>query len=531
MHSTTTIMNSPSPSPSTSSNSTTTRKRTHLKPSQVEILQESFNTNPLPDSSVRSRLARELAVTERTIQIWFQNRRAKARKVEALGAFSAVNGSNAHHHLMGAAANMNASLLRPDWITASRHSTPPRYQATFRTMMTPERFEELKHQDQHQIRRRPRSSSKPEPKSSHLLDMTRGHDSTTTTSAATTATRAMSEGLSTSQQQNNTTITQHPEVLFPANNNTTMTASSNSSPMDITSTSSSPIQMVPLPVNVLRIGTWTRFTHAAAHIHQRDWDLVCYGSPVDRELVWRVQAEGHHFRIQISFDQIQQLRLSQQIQVETGDLVGQLDIELNLPLAFSMWRFGQDLQWVRCGDFTEDKQASVDGLHILQGNHDAFKQALLDLIAMTPELATKMSVMPPILSSNGVVDLTQPPPLDLCRDFTMSPSATPEPSSLTAAGTVPHQLMYHGNLPYTGGGMINPQHLSKANMSHLMLQAPFFYPQNSNSNSNHYHHHSTDNTTTTEEDLYHQMILHSNNNSQHAMFSQLNHSINPSILM
>ncbi|OAD00615.1 Homeodomain-like DNA binding domain-containing transcription factor, partial [Mucor lusitanicus CBS 277.49] len=58
------------------------RKRTHLNPTQVATLQDSFSTNPLPDSSVRSRLARELAVTERTIQIWFQNRRAKARKVE-----------------------------------------------------------------------------------------------------------------------------------------------------------------------------------------------------------------------------------------------------------------------------------------------------------------------------------------------------------------------------------------------------------------------------------------------------------------
>jgi hypothetical protein len=144
-------------------NTTTTRKRTHLKPSQVTVLQESFNNNPLPDSSVRSRLARELDVTERTIQIWFQNRRAKARKSEALSSFTTTN---------------TPSLIAP----MDRHHTPPRYQATFRTMMTPERFEELK-QDSHQIRKRPRSSSKPE-KSSHLLDIVRAHENT----------RAMSEG-------------------------------------------------------------------------------------------------------------------------------------------------------------------------------------------------------------------------------------------------------------------------------------------------------------------------------------------------
>ncbi|KAI7852653.1 homeobox protein EgHBX4, partial [Circinella umbellata] len=59
-------------------------KRTHLKPSQLTILQNSFSVNPLPDASVRSQLAQDLNVSERTIQIWFQNRRAKARKLEAL---------------------------------------------------------------------------------------------------------------------------------------------------------------------------------------------------------------------------------------------------------------------------------------------------------------------------------------------------------------------------------------------------------------------------------------------------------------
>jgi hypothetical protein len=159
----------------TTTTTTTTRKRTHLKPSQVTVLQESFNNNPLPDSSVRSRLARELDVTERTIQIWFQNRRAKARKVEALGSFPTISTSS------------NPSLIAPGYMdpNSARHPTPPRYQATFRTMMTPERFEELKQQDNHQIRKRPRSSSKPEPKSSHLLDIVQAHEST----------RAMSEGV------------------------------------------------------------------------------------------------------------------------------------------------------------------------------------------------------------------------------------------------------------------------------------------------------------------------------------------------
>jgi hypothetical protein len=273
-----------------------------------------------------------------------------------------------------------------------------------------------------------------------------------------------------------------------------------------------PIQVVPLPVSVLRIGSWTRFAHASPQTQQKDWDLVCYGSPIDRELIWRVQAEGHHFRIQVGFDSIHQLRLSQQVQAETGELVGQLDIDLSLPLVFSMWRFGQDNQWVRCGDFTEDKQASVDGTHILQGNHQSLRQALLDLMVFAPELASKVNVVPTTMM---MMDLTQaPPPLDLCRDFTMSPSATPEPSSLSG-GYVPQQMMYHNSLPY---GMINPQQLSKTNMSHLMLQAPFFYlSQQINSNEN-----------QTNEELY-QMMIQQQQSSM--MFAQPTASSSTSLLL
>ncbi|KAI8882002.1 homeobox-domain-containing protein [Backusella circina FSU 941] len=353
---------------------TPTRKRTHLKASQVSILQESFNNNPLPDSSVRSRLARDLSVTERTIQIWFQNRRAKARKSEV---FSNNSGSQT-----------------------------PRYQATFRTMMTPERFEELKQDHHQQIRRRPRSCSKPEPKSARLLESIMPN-------------RAMSEGI------NHTIGIKKYSHLGQ---------------------SKTPLQSVQLPVSVLRIGSWTRFAHAS----QQQQGLVCHANLAEREFIWKIQAEGHHFRIQLGFDHIQRLHLGQQIQLETGEWVGQIDIETQqAPLEFSMWRINQDQDWIRCGDFTEDKQASVDSIHILQGNHEAFKQVLLDLISLAPELATKISVAPVMTEA------------DICRELTMSPSSTPEPTACIQ----PHQLVY----PFAG-------QQEEKSMSHLMLQAPFFYP-------------------------------------------------------
>lgn len=172
------------------------RRRTHLKPSQVAVLQESFVTNSLPDSTIRSRLARELGVSERTVQIWFQNRRAKARKLEAysdgqgmstlvpnvrtgwvdipppskpiLTSPSSSSSLNLHHHQTSTS-------------TINNHTTT----TTFRQLMTPERFEELN------PHRRPRSQST-HPTSSVMnnkKNILNNHQS-----LSSSHTRAMSEG-------------------------------------------------------------------------------------------------------------------------------------------------------------------------------------------------------------------------------------------------------------------------------------------------------------------------------------------------
>lgn len=393
--------------------STTTRKRTHLKSSQVSILQESFNTNPLPDATVRSRLARDLEVTERTIQIWFQNRRAKARKSDT-------------------------TYTPPVW---PEPPTPPRYQATFRTMMTPEIFQELK-QDPPVLKKRPRSSSKPEPKSHLLLDPLSAH------------TRAVSEGLVR-------------DTIAPTNDIS----------LDTTPDYHS-LQLIQFPVNILRIGSWTRFTQPS---QSGEWDLVCYADPVDAEFVWKVQAEGHYFRIQVPFQHIRQITLSP-VWMET-DMLGQLEIDISgLPLTFSMWRTNQDSQWVRCGDFTEDKQASLDPVHLLQGSHEALKGCLLDLIALCPDLATKISVVPsvqPPLSPN----------IDISRDYTLSPTATPEP-----------HYMY-STMPYQQQQPQQPH--NKYSSNQLIPPSNYFYP-------------------AVNQELYQQLILQQQQQQQHQYRDMLN---------
>eukprot|EP00866_Antonospora_locustae_P000562 jgi/Antlo1/562/2325 len=55
------------------------RKKTTRQ--QLEVLERTFETNIRPDTQMRKMLAEQLGMTPRSIQVWFQNRRAKEKKM------------------------------------------------------------------------------------------------------------------------------------------------------------------------------------------------------------------------------------------------------------------------------------------------------------------------------------------------------------------------------------------------------------------------------------------------------------------
>jgi len=63
---------------STSGESAGGRKRVTTE--QLAILERAFECGMIPDQETRRRLAERLGFTERRVQIWFQNRRAKMKK-------------------------------------------------------------------------------------------------------------------------------------------------------------------------------------------------------------------------------------------------------------------------------------------------------------------------------------------------------------------------------------------------------------------------------------------------------------------
>lgn len=55
------------------------QRRTRASREQVRILEEAFNVNTQPNAKTRETLSKRLGMTERSVQIWFQNRRAKIK--------------------------------------------------------------------------------------------------------------------------------------------------------------------------------------------------------------------------------------------------------------------------------------------------------------------------------------------------------------------------------------------------------------------------------------------------------------------
>ncbi|KAI9302588.1 hypothetical protein BJ944DRAFT_150362, partial [Cunninghamella echinulata] len=351
------------------------RRRTHLKPSQVAVLQESFVINSLPDSAIRSQLAHELGVSERTVQIWFQNRRAKARKLEAYTDSNGQVGSG----------GILIPNVRTGWVdipppskpvSTLRHpsasSSSPSI-TTFRPFMTPERFEETRFINDH------------ENKNDNNLFINDNSPLSTT--------RAMSEG-------------NHREVLH-----------------------------ITLPTNALRIGTWARF---ASLTSQNELDLQCICFPFDRLFVWQIEDSGHQFRIQVNMNHVHQIRLSTSSsstshghqESNNSTVIGQLELEVS-QVHFSMCQLHTHLhpnQWVPCGDFSENRQASLITTHILHGNYHALKQTFMDLMTMIPDLSSKFILSTATTPSTSASASASS--LDLShynRDLTLSPSSTPEP--------------------------------------------------------------------------------------------------------
>lgn len=73
------------------------RPRTTITAKQLETLKVAYNTSPKPARHVREQLSHDTGLDMRVVQVWFQNRRAKEKRLKKdangqIGKQSLVNG-------------------------------------------------------------------------------------------------------------------------------------------------------------------------------------------------------------------------------------------------------------------------------------------------------------------------------------------------------------------------------------------------------------------------------------------------------
>uniref|UniRef100_A0A915DD77 Homeobox domain-containing protein n=1 Tax=Ditylenchus dipsaci TaxID=166011 RepID=A0A915DD77_9BILA len=99
--------------------------RTTIKQDQLDVLNQIFGATPKPSKHARAKLALDTGLSMRVIQVWFQNRRSKERRLKHLCNFLR------HYEQNGIAApqadnqlkEVNMSTVNEDE-SASASSTP-----------------------------------------------------------------------------------------------------------------------------------------------------------------------------------------------------------------------------------------------------------------------------------------------------------------------------------------------------------------------------------------------------------------------
>jgi len=110
--------------PGTSGNSpgsrSDTKKRIRTTPEQLRLLEKTYEQEKIPSQSLREELALKLVMTPRRVQVWFQNKRAKERRMRK-SIRSAQNAAIADYQFLPSLVN---SGLRVTGLPGASSGTP-----------------------------------------------------------------------------------------------------------------------------------------------------------------------------------------------------------------------------------------------------------------------------------------------------------------------------------------------------------------------------------------------------------------------
>jgi len=325
------------------------RKRSRATPEQLAILEATFEKNTSPNSKLREVLAEKVHMSERSIQIWFQNRRAKVKNTQK---------RNQQQALQDQLFKSQFYFQYP----GSMYSGYPAYgQTLYQSGMPPKIIN--------------RSKS---------IDATMFNQSLNSVPEGTIANPAMGRyGLAQGQgmvpvggfgaraglgAQNISVVKQDFGI-------STLIPSVEKNYFNFTN-------------NALVIGTWRRIAIA------NDPDsLRCSFSLVDRQIRWLIKEQNIRFKVEFPFSTIGQIVLEP---LNNSPTLGRLSfILIKVPIFWMETNGPNNPIWNLSGDFTENQQASKVLRHILEGDYNHLRIELDTIIRSSSELQQLCRIVAP----------------------------------------------------------------------------------------------------------------------------------------
>ena len=354
------------------------KKRTRATPEQLAVLEETFITNTSPNSKLREQLSRRLGMSERSIQIWFQNRRAKVKMMhkrscqmqeEALRAQMAMMPHYLYRYgYPPSAPGARLPLPRqgglpphPGMTPPGMHLGPPPPRPGMPPMMDPTGRPGWLSQSTTPVGSPMHPAQPPPGYPSPLFTAQTGPQGP---QSATSAPQTPSSG-GTGGPRSAGAILPAPgatPVAFPGAPDYTQAAT----------------QAAQLACEALSIGTWRRVALGSS-------DLRCFCDFVEKKLVWFISDNSINFKMEFPIAVITGIDLS----IAENAPSALLTVDLSQPPSFFMEvRVNNTTAWQMCRDFTESKQASTVMRHVLRGNHQLLRSQLLSIVDCEKSLGT-----------------------------------------------------------------------------------------------------------------------------------------------
>ncbi|KAI9032604.1 hypothetical protein CLU79DRAFT_727077 [Phycomyces nitens] len=414
------------------------RKRTRASPEQLGILEKTFNINPSPNNRVREQLSQQLGMSERSIQIWFQNRRAKVKNIAKRSSLLHDQTLRMQHYAAtAAAAACQAAAYQqqqtmPDGSLATNPDLYYYYYYYYYNQQQQRQAGSIKaFSESLESGMPPPPPSSPPPPPPPLdslptenIDLRMwsmtpppsitnspgvdGLHSRRHNNLHSAAGRLRAQSVGPYPRRNDALSRVYHDrhaSMGPAVPGFSMESSPSYLGMDSIDsfgyTPGSSFRQQP-PIDPLVNLYSERLDTPMSCVSQEDegiaygfsadalqigsWkrmmlrpqDLLCFYDPLQQAMVWRIQDGDQRFKLQVQLQAIQQIRL-----VPLAHRIGWARIELEVRQPERIAFYMEDpvqCTWTQCRDFTQDRQATTVHIHQLEGQTVLLRQELLRLV-------------------------------------------------------------------------------------------------------------------------------------------------------